>query len=139
MSRRAARAGALARRLHTPPGTVSGAARGPHNGVLVLSGYGLRVGVERGHLITEDGVGDERRRLRFSRLAPGLKRLVVVGRTGQVSLAALDWLDGVGIHLLHLGHDGRLIAVGVRRQLDDSRLRRAQAVAPYTGAALAGC
>jgi hypothetical protein len=30
------------------------------NGVLVLTGYGLRVAVERGHLIVEDGVGSAR-------------------------------------------------------------------------------
>jgi hypothetical protein len=34
----------------------------PRNGVLVLSGYGLHIGVERGHLTVCDGVGRPRRR-----------------------------------------------------------------------------
>lgn len=37
----------------------------PRNGVLSLSGYGIRVAIERGHLVIEDGRGTERRRARF--------------------------------------------------------------------------
>jgi hypothetical protein len=33
----------------------------PKNGVLILSGYGLRVAVERGHLVVSDGMGEEPR------------------------------------------------------------------------------
>ena len=33
----------------------------PRHGVVTLSGYGVRVQVERGHLILEDGIGPDRR------------------------------------------------------------------------------
>jgi hypothetical protein len=36
--------------------TTPGIAR-PSGGVLTLRGYGIRVSVERGHLLVEDGVG----------------------------------------------------------------------------------
>src|SRR5258708_39595091 len=57
----------------------------PQNGVLTLSGYGLRVWIEHGHLCAEDGVGSERRKVRLSRVAPRLKRLVVLGHSGAIS------------------------------------------------------
>jgi hypothetical protein len=69
----------------------------PRDGVLVLSGYGLRIAVECGHLVVEDGIADERRRARFSRLDRELKRVVVLGHTGTVSLEAIRWLNGVGV------------------------------------------
>lgn len=47
--------------------------------VIVLSGYGISITVERGHLSVEDGVGNERRTARFSRANSGIKRVVVLG------------------------------------------------------------
>lgn len=35
-------------------------------GMLVASGYGLKVYVERGHLVVHDGVGSRRRTLRLT-------------------------------------------------------------------------
>ena len=61
----------------------------PH-GVLTLTGYGLRVAVERGHLVCTDGIADRRRTLRFSRVDRTLKRLVIIGHSGTVSLDAID-------------------------------------------------
>ncbi len=48
-------------------------------GVITLSGYGIHVGVDRGHLSLEDGIGAERRQARLPRVGHGLKRLVVIG------------------------------------------------------------
>ena len=62
-------------------------------GVLTLCGFGIRVRMHRGHLEIEDGVGMERRSIRLSRVGHGLKRLVVIGSDGFVSLAALEWLS----------------------------------------------
>jgi len=61
-------------------------------GVLVLSGFGIGVRMQRGHLQIEDGVGMERRMIRLPRVGHGLKRLIVIGTDGFVSLSALEWL-----------------------------------------------
>ena len=62
-------------------------------GVLTLSGFGIRVRMQRGHLEIEDGVGMERRTIRLPRVGHGLKRLIVIGSDGFVSLSALEWLS----------------------------------------------
>src|SRR5712691_3426493 len=78
------------------------------NGILTLSGYGLRVAVERGHLVVEDGLGEERWRDRFSRIDRDLKRVVIIGHTGAITLEAIRWLHGVGVPLIHLDSTGRV-------------------------------
>ena len=44
------------------------------SGVLTLSGYGIKVRMQCGHLEIEDGIGPERRRIRLARVGHGLKR-----------------------------------------------------------------
>src|SRR5215471_19258685 len=51
----------------------------PRHGVLTLFGYGIQVRVDRGHLLIEDGIGEDRRRMRLARVGHGLKRLVCIG------------------------------------------------------------
>jgi hypothetical protein len=48
------------------------------SGVLTLSGYGIKVRMQCGHLEIEDGVGPERRKLKFARVRHGLRRLVLI-------------------------------------------------------------
>ena len=86
----------------------------PHHGVLTLSGYGLRIAVERGHLIVEDGVGKARRVGRFSRIDRDLKRVVIIGHSGIITLDAIAWLHRVGVTLVHIGSDGTLLHVMAR-------------------------
>ena len=40
----------------------------PRHGVITLYGYGIRVRVDRGHLILEDGIGADRRYARLPRV-----------------------------------------------------------------------
>jgi len=105
----------------------------PRNGVLVLTGYGIRVGVERGHLTVSDGMGRARRTGRFSRIARDVKRLVIIGHTGTVSLDALHWLHDIGAAFVQLDEDGRIIVASCPASRDDARLRRAQALASTNG------
>ena len=56
------------------------------SGVLVLSGYGIRVQVSAGHLTLHDGVADVRRTIRLPRVNHGLKRLVMIGNDGFITL-----------------------------------------------------
>lgn len=107
------------------------------HGVLVLSGYGLRLAVERGHLVVEDGVGADRRHERFSRIDDELKRVVVIGHSGVVTLDAIRWLHEVGVPLIHLGHDGQLYFVSSRAARGLAELRRAQARSTETERGLA--
>src|SRR5260370_38671099 len=93
----------------------------PKNGVLALSGYGVRVWIERGHLCAEDGVGSERRKVRFSRVTSGLKRLVVLGHSGTISFDALRWLNDVGAAFIAVDTDADVISAAGPFGLDDAR------------------
>jgi len=116
---------------------VSAPAPSPRNGVLLLSGYGVRVAVERGHLTVEDGVGADRRAARFPRATRDLRRLVVLGHSGTVSFDALRWLSDVGAGFAQLDNDGRVIVAAGPTGSQDARLRRAQAQAFENGLGLA--
>ncbi len=109
----------------------------PQNGVLVLSGFGLRIAVERGHLIVSDGRGRERREGRFPRASRQLRRLVVIGHTGSVSFDALRWLRGVGCAFVQIDRDGEVVVAAGAAGLNDARLRRAQAMATTNGVGVA--
>jgi CRISPR-associated endonuclease Cas1 len=101
----------------------------PRDGILVASGYGLKIYVERGHLLVHDGVGRDHRTRRMSRATSGLQRLVVIGHTGFVTLEALRWIRDVGASFVQIGSDGHLIAVSSAERFHKTKLRRAQALA----------
>jgi CRISPR-associated protein Cas1 len=109
----------------------------PREGVLVLSGFGIRVSVDRGHLVVSDGIGDTRRNGRLSRATAGLKRLVVIGHSGTISLEALRWIYDIGAAYVQLDYDGTVIVASGPSGLNDARLRRAQALAESTGVGIA--
>lgn len=104
------------------------------NGIHIASGYGLKVYVERGHLIVHQGVGVDRATHRFNRATSGLQRLVVVGRTGYVTFEALSWIRDVGASFAQIGADGDVIAVSSAERLHKSQLRRAQGKAATSAA-----
>jgi CRISPR-associated endonuclease Cas1 len=109
------------------------------SGVCVVDGYGVKIRVERGRLVISDGIGPLRRESRFTRATHGIRRLVLIGHTGFVSLDAIRWLADVGIGLVHLDPDGRTLVSSAGFGLDEPRLRRAQgaAFAAETGMAIA--
>jgi CRISPR-associated endonuclease Cas1 len=108
----------------------------PQHGVITLYGYGISVHVDRGHLILKDGIGRERHEARFARVGHGLRRLVVIGSDGFVSLAALRWLADQDPGFVMLERDGSVLAVTGPVRPSDARLRRAQALAKDNGIAL---
>lgn len=110
----------------------------PRHGVIALTGYDIRVRVDRGHLLFEDGIGAERHSWRLPRVGHGLRRLVVVSNDGYISLAALRWIFDQKAAFVLLERDGTVLAsTGPAYGIDDPRLRRAQALALQNGAALA--
>lgn len=108
----------------------------PRSGVVTLSGYGISLRVDKGHLILEDGVGLDRRRGRLARVGHGLKRLVVIGSDGMVSLAALRWLADQEASFVMLDRDGSVLMTTGPVHSSEAKLRRAQALAMENGAAL---
>lgn len=99
------------------------------NGILVLDGYGLRVTVQRRHLLVSDGIGRARRSGRFSKATAGIERLVLLGHSGIVSLDAFRWLHDIGAGIIQIDRDGEVISAFGPPGVDDPRLRRMQALA----------
>lgn len=99
------------------------------DGVLVAHGYGLKVYVNHGHLIVEDGVGRDRRAARINRVTGRLKRLVVLGVTGYVTLDALAWIREVGAAFTQINRDGQIVVTSTAAGPNLPKLRRAQAFA----------
>ena len=106
------------------------------NGVLVLAGYGVRVWVERRHLVCEDGWCAQRRRIRLHRATCGIRRLCILARGGVITLEALRVLEDLGAGVICADIDGTVLLSHGPRGLDDARLRRAQALAPTNGVGL---
>ena len=106
------------------------------SGVLALSGYGIRVQVNAGHLVAHDGVADERRTIRLPRVGHGLRRLVIIGSDGFITLEAVRWISDVGASFVMLEKDGSVLVTTGPVCPSDARLRRAQALASTNGVAL---
>jgi len=102
-------------------------------GILVADGYGITLRVLYGKLHVEDGIADRRRTLVLDRAGSGLERLVLLGKTGSLTLEALAWLRAIGAALVHLGPDGAVLAHSVPFGYDGLPIRRAQALAIATG------
>ena len=105
-------------------------------GVLTIFGFGVRVRMQSGHLEIEDGIGPERRTIRLARIGHGLKRLVCISEDGFATLGALKWLADVGASFVMLNRTGKVLFVTGPPASSDVRLRRAQALAHSSGAAL---
>lgn len=124
------------RNFHTSSTPLSWTEIKPRFGVLTLAGYGIRVTVDRGYLSVEDGLGTDRRFGRFSKIEKRLRRLVVIGSDGFVSLSALQWLADREAAFVMLDRRGSVLAVTGPVRPSDARLRRAQALAHASGAGL---
>ena len=103
----------------TPPGRIC-----------VAAGYGLKIYVERGHLVVHQGIGRDRSTKRFNRATSRLTRLVVIGHTGFVTLEALRWIRDVGAAFVQIDSDSNVVAMSAAEWQSSSRqLRRAQVLA----------
>ena len=105
-------------------------------GVLTLTGCGIKIRMQAGHLELEDGIGPGRRTIRLARIGHNLKRLVCISEDGFATLAALKWISDVGASFVMLNRNGKLLFVTGPNAPSDVRLRRAQATAHTSGAAL---
>jgi CRISPR-associated protein Cas1 len=92
--------------------------------------------MQYGHLEMEDGIGPERRKIKLARVGHRLKRLVCIGSDGFITLEALNWLAAQDVAFAMLERDGSVLAVTGPVRPSDAKLRRAQALAHSSGAAL---
>jgi CRISPR-associated endonuclease Cas1 len=106
------------------------------SGVLTLTGFGVKVTMQSGHLELEDGSGPERRKIRLARIGHGLQRLVCISEDGFTTLSALKWLADVGASFVMLNRTGKVLFVTGPTAPSDARLRRAQALALGNGVGL---
>jgi CRISPR-associated endonuclease Cas1 len=104
--------------------------------IVVVDGYGVRVRVERGRLLVEDGAGRGRQTRRFSRAGCRLERLVILGGSESLSLEAMRWLQAVGAGWVCIDRDGRLLCTSAPTR-SEAKLRRVQALAPFNPGGLA--
>lgn len=109
------------------------------SGVLTLTGFGIKVRMQSGHLEVEDGIGPDRRTIRLARVGHRLKRLVCISEDGFATLSALKWLADVGVSFSMLNRDGRVLLVTGPNAPTDARLRRAQALALGNGIGVEIC
>ncbi len=101
----------------------------PFFGVVVADGYGIKIHVRHGQLVIDDGFGNERRHRTLARATSRLRRLVLLGHTGYITLEAIRWLEGIGATLVQIEKDGRLLLTSSVSGRDHAGLRRAQALA----------
>ena len=111
----------------------------PRHGILTLIGYGIQVRVDKGHLVIQDGIAAERYYYRLPRVGHRLKRLVIVGSDGLLSLTALRWLRDQDVSLSFLERNGKVLCVTGPVGSSDAKLRRAQAFAISNGVGLKIC
>ena len=105
----------------------------PQGRIEVAAGYGVKIYVERGHLVVHDGIGRDRETRRFNRATSKLDRLVVIGHTGFITLEAMRWIKDVGASFVQIDADSNVVAMSVSEWYSSSRhLRRAQVLAAET-------
>jgi CRISPR-associated endonuclease Cas1 len=111
----------------------------PKHGTLFMSGFGLRLQVQHGHLCADWGIGAERHYARLSRVNRNLKRVIVVSSDGFATFDAIRWITDIGASLIFLDRRGKLLFASTPIAPSDVRLRRAQSLALGNGAALRIC
>ncbi len=102
-------------------------------GVLVVDGYGISARVLYGKLRIEDGIGPHRRTIALDRAGSGLERLVLLGKSGTLTLESLAWLRAMGASMVHLSLDGEVLTHSAPFGYDGHPIRRAQALAVANG------
>jgi len=100
--------------------------------VCVVDGFGASVTTSSGRLIVKDGLGRHRRVRTYTRATHGLARVVVLARSGTVTLDAVQWMDGAGVAWCALTPDGEVLATSTHAATGSPHMLRAQALAMGT-------
>ncbi len=103
-------------------------------GTLTLDGWGLSCFVRYGKAHLQDGIGPHRRSIVVDRVASNrLERVVLLGRSGSISLEFLGWCRSIGAAVVQIGSDGDLLMHTVPFAYGGHPIRRAQALALTNG------
>jgi CRISPR-associated endonuclease Cas1 len=98
--------------------------------VVIADGYGIQLKVHRHHLVISDGLGSHRRERKLPRADRTLKRVVILGQTGHVTLEALRWCHECGISVCVIDPAGELVsAFSPESRVAEASLLRRQALA----------
>ncbi len=108
-----------------------------HNGILFIHAYNVQIRVSENQLLIDyrNPVKGEKTRktsLRLNRATSGLKRLIISGDDGYISLSALRWLSEVKAAIMQIGFDNDLYLASVPPGSDYPALRRYQVMAGAT-------
>jgi CRISPR-associated endonuclease Cas1 len=103
-------------------------------GVWTAHGYGIKITVANGQLVVSDGIGDQRRTRKLPKIDRQVRRIVITGWTGYISLEALSWCSDRGIAITMLDSAGNLTSSYCPDAgRTDGRLIRCQALSGMTG------
>ena len=104
----------------------------PTASTLVMDGYTAKLSVVDRQLHLEDSANGQARSITLARGMCKVSRILILARTGSISLSAVRWLQALGIHLAVLEGAGSALHVTLQTQSTrsaDASLRRAQALA----------
>lgn len=92
-----------------------GRRRKPERPIIILTGYGVRLFVDHGTLVTQNGLTHYPQQREQWRFFPGEwrspSRIVVIDAKGSISFDALRWLAAQNSELLHLDWRGEVVSV----------------------------
>jgi CRISPR-associated endonuclease Cas1 len=95
--------------------------------VCVVDGWGIKLTTERGQLVISDGLGATRRTRTLPRVDRTVRRIVITGREGSVTLSALRWCREHKIAVITTDPYGAMVAVSSPDDSPDAPTMRAQA------------
>jgi CRISPR-associated endonuclease Cas1 len=106
------------------------------SGVLVITGFGIKISRQMGQIHIEDGIGAARRLICLPRVTRSLRRIIVIGSDGYCTFEGLRSIADIGAALIFIDRRGKLLFASGPTAPSDARLRRAQSVALANGCAL---
>ena len=106
------------------------------SGVLVVSGFGVKISRQMGGIQIEDGVAGDRRFIRVPRVTRHLRRIIVISSDGYCTFEALRTIADIGATLIFLDKRGKILFASGPTAPSDVRLRRSQSLSLTNGTAL---
>ncbi|QUH03822.1 CRISPR-associated endonuclease Cas1 [Saccharopolyspora erythraea] len=114
--------------------------------VVVVDGHGISITVKKGELVIKDGMCGRGRTRTIARKDRHVRRIVVIGHTGHISLDAMHWIKGISVtphgyrrtdptSLVVVNPEGGLTMTSAQSPRD-TRVHRAQALLRGNPAAL---
>ncbi len=101
--------------------------------VIIAHGYGIRVGIWSGQLEVSDGIGKHRRTRKLPKADRTVKRLVITGQEGYVTLAAMRWARKHDLCITIIDSAPDLVASHIPESASSVKMLRRQCLAGPDG------